>query len=223
MRGEDRLDPLLGDHRGEAVAAQQDHVAGARRIGPGVDLDVRLRAERARDDRSLRMLGGLLLGQLPAAHELVDERVVLGEALERPVAEQVRAAVADVGDRDMGVVDVGGGQGRAHPGPPAIRARALVDLLVGLAHALGQALLRAAGVGQPPLERLDRDPRGDLAGLGAAHPVGDHEHRRPRVRAVLVVPPLAAGVGLAGGVRRAQHDQADSVLIAGRRTRSRRS
>ena len=44
---EGRLDPLLGDHRGEAVAAQQDHVAGARRVGPGVDLDVRLEA-RAR-------------------------------------------------------------------------------------------------------------------------------------------------------------------------------
>ena len=64
-----------------------------------VDLDVGLGAERARDDRALRVLGGLLLGQLAAAHELVDERVVAREPRQLAVAQQVGAAVADVRER----------------------------------------------------------------------------------------------------------------------------
>ena len=44
------------------------------------------------------------------------------------------------------------------------------------------------------LKRLDGDPRGHLAGLRAAHPVGDHEQRRAREQRVLVGAPLAPGV-----------------------------
>jgi len=62
---------------------------------------------------------------------------------------------------------------------------------------------------------------GHLAGLGPAHPVGDHEHRRTRERVVLVVPALPAGVGLPNGFRRAKHRQCS--VIARRRTRCRRS
>ena len=40
----------------------------------------RLGAERARDDRALRVRLGLLLGELAARHELADERVVLRSA-----------------------------------------------------------------------------------------------------------------------------------------------
>ena len=52
-----------------------------------------------------------------------------------------------------------------------------------------------AGVGEPRLEGLDRDPRGDLAGLGPAHPVGHHEQGSAGEQRVLVGAPLAAGVG----------------------------
>ena len=71
----------LVDHRGQAVGAEQEDVAVARRGRVGVDLDVRLGAERARDDRALRVLLGLL-GELALAHELLDQRVVVGEPLE---------------------------------------------------------------------------------------------------------------------------------------------
>ena len=57
----------LRDHRGEPVAAQQHDVAGTQRIAPGVDLDDRLGSERAGDDRTLRVLERLLLGQLASA------------------------------------------------------------------------------------------------------------------------------------------------------------
>ena len=63
---QDLGDPLLGDHRREAVAAQQEDVPGAHRVGPGVDLDVRLGSQRAGDDRALRVSRGLLLGSASA-------------------------------------------------------------------------------------------------------------------------------------------------------------
>ena len=143
---EDLCDPLLADHRGEAVAAQQQDVVSADRIAPRVDRDGGLGAERAGDDRPLRMLGGLLLGELALADEFVDERVVLGEPFERAVAEQVRAAIADVRDRDVGVLEVGGGEGRSHSREVLLRVRALVDDAVGLADAGGEPLLGAAVV-----------------------------------------------------------------------------
>ena len=78
----------LGDHRRQPVAAQQEDVAVARRIR--LRVDARRPAsgpERARDDRALRMLVGLLGRQLALAHELLDQRVVVGQALELAVAE----------------------------------------------------------------------------------------------------------------------------------------
>ena len=74
--------------------------------------------------------------------------------------------------------------------------------------ARAQALLdRPAAVGQPLLEDLDREVRGDLAGLGAAHPVGDREQRRAREEGVLVAPALAAGVGALEVLGDAQHQR----------------
>ena len=144
------------------------------------------------------MLVGLLRRELAAAAHLLDERVVLREALEVAVAQPVGARVADVRHRDVVVADVGGGQRRAHAGTVLAGLRHLVDASVGLQHPLGEQLLgaRRADVADPALERLDGQLRGDLAGLGAAHPVGDDEHRRPREEGVLVRPARAAGVGV---------------------------
>ena len=104
--GEDRRQPRLGDHRGEAVRADEEDVAGAGLEGLEVDLDVGLGAERAGDHGALRVRLGLLLGELAALDQLVDERVVAGEPHELAVAQQVGARVADVGDRDLAVADV---------------------------------------------------------------------------------------------------------------------
>ena len=71
--------------------------------------------ERAGDDRALRVLLGLLLGEPALAAELLDQRVVLGQPLELAVAEEVGAAVADVAERDLVVADHRRGQRRAHP------------------------------------------------------------------------------------------------------------
>ena len=66
-----------------------------------VDLDLVVDAERACDDRALRVRLGLF-GREPAfAHELLDEAVVVGDARERAVVQEVRARVADVADEQL--------------------------------------------------------------------------------------------------------------------------
>ena len=208
---------VLADHPRQPVAAQQQHVAGVDAVGVEVDVDVGFGAERARDDRALRVLGGLLLGQLAAAHELLDERVVAREPRQLAVAQQVGTAVADVRERQLVAVEVGGGERRAHPVERAVLLRDLVDALVRLAHARLEPLLGGAVVRQAGGERLGREARGDLAGLRAAHPVGDDEQRRAHEEAVLVRSPLAAGVGLLEVLGDAQHAE---VNPEGRSTRS---
>ena len=78
---------------------------------------------------------------------------------------------------------------------------------VRVAHAHVEPLLGRAVVGQAAGERLGGEPRGDLAGLRAAHPVGDDEQRGAHEEAVLVRPALAAGVGLLEVLGDAQHQR----------------
>src|SRR5262249_2560066 len=103
--GEDLLDLVVGDHRGQPVAAEQEHVPVARREGHRVDAHARLWAQGAGDDRALRVFLRLLLGQPALPAQLFDQRVVLGETLELAVAQHVGAAVADVTERDLVVAN----------------------------------------------------------------------------------------------------------------------
>ena len=110
-------------------------------------------------------------------------------------AQPVGARVADVRDRDRALADERDGHRRAHARALLVRARDLVDALVGLLDDLGQPLLGARSSASSRLaQRLDGDPRGDLAGLRAAHAVGDAVERGARVERVLVGPPLPTRV-----------------------------
>ena len=195
----------LVEHRREAVAAEQVHVAGARAVGAHVDLHAALRAQRARDDRALGVLHGLLGGQPALADELVDERVVVGEPLQAAVTQPVGATVADVRDHDLLLADIHGRQRRAHTRLLGVRLRQLMDARVGRLRERDQRGVGVCGVAQPFAEGLDGDLRGDLAGLGAAHPVGHDEQRRTGQQRVLVGAALAAGVGRGVLLGYAQH------------------
>ncbi len=175
-RREDLGDPLLGDHRGEPVAAQQQHVAGSHRIAEGVDLDVgsgpsaRVMIDRCGCSAACSSVS------LPCRRARRRANGPCVSALQRAVAEQIRAAVADVGDRHVRVVEQRRGERRAHAGALVLGARHLVDPPVRLLHADREPLLGRAVVRQALGKRLDRDLRGDLAGLRSPHPVGDDEH-----------------------------------------------
>ena len=155
------------------------------------------------------MLLGLLLRETPLAAELLDQRVVLGQALELAVAEEVGAAVADVAEGHLVVAEQRRGERRAHAGAGGVLLGEPVDLPVGRLGDLLQLSLRRRLLGHPPpaLEGAGGDPGGHLAGLRAAHPVGDREDRRPREVGVLVRVALAAGVGLVSLLGDDQHQE----------------
>ena len=199
------LDLLVGDHRRQPVRAEQEHVAVAGVGRHVVDLDRRLGAQRAGDDRALRVLLGLFGGQLAAAHHLAHERVVVGELLELCVAEQVGARVADVPERHGVLVDVGRRERRPHAGALLVLGRLAVDEAVGLLGQRRQPLLGRAAVGQPAAQAVDDGARGNLARLRTAHPVRHGEHRRVREERVLVGAPRAPGVRVREEVGDAEH------------------
>jgi hypothetical protein len=167
------------DHGGQPVAAQEEHVAGLGRPCGRVDLHGGLGAQGAGDDGALRVVVGLLGGELALALELLDQRVVVGEALEGAVAQPVGARVADMGHGDIVLADHRGGDRGAHALAGAVGLGQVVDALIGQAdpRAQGSLGVLVAFVVEPRLEGLHGQPRGDLAGLGAAHPVGDYEQR----------------------------------------------
>ncbi len=141
---------------------------------------------------------GLGLRELAAPDELGDERVVVGELLEPAVAEDVGARVADVADRDRPVLaEERDRHRRSHARGAGVVECALVDAPVRLLDELDHLGL-AAGLVVAPLAQRSRGERGgDLAGLRAAHPVGDREERRVADERILVAAALPAGVALA--------------------------
>src|SRR5581483_11827807 len=139
----------------------------------------------------------LLPRELPALQQLVHERVVLRQLLERAVPDEVRARVADVPDRHLGALDERDRHRRAHPRGRRIRGRALVDAAVRLLDQLRQPLGSGERARVRLLEGGGGELRRDLAGLRAAHAVGDGEERRRDDVRVLVVAPLPPRVGRA--------------------------
>ena len=146
------------------------------------------------------------VGELPLAAHFLDQRVVAGEPLEPAAAQPVGAAVADVPDRHLFALGVDDRRRdrRPHPLAGGVVAGELVDLAVRGFDRLAQERLGGAG-GQVAVEGLGRGLRGDLPRLGAAHPVGDDEDRRPHEERVLVGAALAAGVGAERLVDDPQH------------------
>ena len=200
-----RLELVLAHHRGQPVRADQEEIAGLGREVLDVDLHGRLGPERAGDDGALRVRLGLLLGQLAEPDQVADQRVVVGQALELAVADQVAAGVADVRDRHEVLADVGGRHGRAHARALALGPRALEDAQVGLLDQAHQADRRRLAVGDARVEDLDGHLGRDLAGLRAAHAVGDDEQGRANEVVVFVALPLQAQVGTVPVISDPQH------------------
>src|SRR6266545_8295832 len=94
---------------------------------------------------------------------------------------------------DLVVLDERDRDRRPHARGVGIAARAVVDPAVRLLDQVGDAPL-TPGVGTALLQRGGGEPRGDLAGLRAAHAVGDREQGRLDDVRVLVVPACAARI-----------------------------
>lgn len=76
--GEDLGDLVVFQHRGKAIGAQKQTVAGFHGDFEEIRLGARVAAQSAGDDRALGMNAGLGLGNLPGLDKVGHKRVVAG-------------------------------------------------------------------------------------------------------------------------------------------------
>ncbi len=189
---EDPGDVGVAEHAGEAVAADEEAVAG-----PGVELylvhvDRHVDADGADEDVPVGVVLGLGGGELAFFDHALDEGVVIGDLVEIAVAQEVRARVTDVGEAHAVALDEGGGEGGTHARDRAIEHRALEHGAVRLLDELREGALAPREV---VLHRLEGEPRGDLAAAMASHAVRDGEERIHHEVRVLVALADVADVG----------------------------
>jgi hypothetical protein len=191
----DELEDLLVlDHVAEPVGADEEDVPVLGLDREAVDVHVGIRPDGARDHAALRVDLRLLRRELAALQQLVDEGVVLGELLHLLAADEVGARVADVSDRHRHALDERDRHRRAHPRRARIGRGADEDAAIRLLDERVDAARPFEAVGVAALEHGGRELRRDLAGLRAAHPVGDGEEGRRDDVVVLVAAPSTPGV-----------------------------
>ena len=190
-------DRLVGDHLRQPVGAEQQLIAvdqsrpleiHRRVLGAGVD--------RLRQDVPHGMRTELLAADRPGIEERLHQRVVAREPMKPPVAEEVRARIADVRDQQVGAEAAGDGHRRAHAGEVGIALGELHQLAVHGVEPFGGARehVRRRRLVEPQYpvgvahdrahERADGGAARDLAGGHPAHPVRD-EHAVRRLGGLL--------------------------------------
>ncbi len=204
---EDVGDPVVVEHPGAAVAAEQDAVPGREVDVEQVRVGLVHAVHRPEDQVAVRVGAGLLLGDPALVDEALDEGVVLGESGQRALAQQVAPAVADVADGDLGAVEECGGDRRTGAVELGVLVDELREPVVGAVdrarHRFGHVLRRRR---VEAAQDLHRRAARDVAPRGPAHPVGDHQQVGTGEAGVLVVLPHAADVGQ-GGVAEAQRSR----------------
>ena len=182
-------------------------VAGPDLTDGEVGFDVVAAAERAHEERALRVRGGLFLGDPALVDEPLDPGVVLRDLGQHTVPEEVGARVADVHEPEPLAGPQQGGERRAH----ALQLRVLLDhhpeLVVGALHRRTERG-EDVGAGDVVVERDEGGDHlggGDLTGGLAAHAVGDGEQPGPGVARVLVALADHALVRARGESQRQSH------------------
>ena len=205
---EDALDCIVFEHGGESVGADEQPVARFDVQLVEVGGHMRIAAERAGDNRAVRMVSRFFGGELPRFDHIGHEAVVARELLELSLMEQICARIAHLGEHETFAFEYGGRHGAAHALPPDTVFHAADDGAVRFRH--GKAERFAIGaVGGVFRQGINCDFRSDLACGVASHAVGDGEQGRCDDEAVLVVVAHAPDVGAAaeggGGMRFGGH------------------
>ena len=159
--------------------------------GPcSLDRDVLGETQRPQDDVGARVMLGLGRAEHTLAHQLGDERMVLGQLTDLAAPDEEGPTVAHVGQEGVVFADDQRGERRPHRllarGDPALAIHDLVRDLDGRAQRLRQRL-RALGVVVGVVQRLDREATGHVSARVAAHPVRDDEETPARPEKLRVV------------------------------------
>ena len=208
MLAGDGGDAVVVDLVDQAVAAQDVALAAHEGQQPRVDAHSGFDAEGAGDDVAARVVAGFVFGDVAGGQQFLHVTVVDGGAAEAALGQHVGAAVADVGECELGGGAVGGwhygerGEGGAHPHLRAVAAGGLEDGGVGLHHGGLHHLGAWRTRGQAIAQHVGGHRAGHFTGLVATHPVGHREHERLGEVRVFIGFAHAAGIG--GGAP-AQH------------------
>ena len=99
------LDLAVGNHAGQAVRAHDDAVAAIDVQREVIGVHVWVGAQRAGDDRARGVDAGLVGRDLARVHKLLDVGVVVRDAHQRAMAQQVDARIAHVGHGHFVLLD----------------------------------------------------------------------------------------------------------------------
>ena len=202
-------DALVVEHVGQAVGAQQVDVARHHLVHVGLEQHGVFDADGARHQVLVRRERRLLGGDEPGVDLLLQQRMVVRGLRQPPAAQAVGARIADVPEQQPPCAEHRDDERRAHAGVLRVGVGGVEDRAVGVVDA---DVHRAAhlGVGRvwprplQPAPEFGLDERGGhaaghLAGVVAAHAVGQRQQLRGLVHRhrILVVVARAAGVGRA--------------------------
>jgi hypothetical protein len=184
--------------RGETVRAQHDHVARRRRELGEVRIDRAPHADGAREHVAVRVSVRGVGRDLTPAHQLRDERVIVGELADPPAAHEIGAAVADVREREPSAAREHRDERRAHARDLGLALRGRKHVVVGRGDAVAQLLGQGRAAVGDQLERLhrvlDREPARELPRHVTAHPIRhqiEPERGRERVGVLVRGAPLS--------------------------------
>ena len=181
---EDRREPVVVDHAGQTVAAQQQPVGRTRCDPADVGSGVGLHTDVAGEPSAFRVGGGFRRGDLTGVEQCLRQRVVPGQHAQMALTPQVGPAVADVGDQHVRATDQRDRDGGTHTHEPGPARRAVSKLGAELSQCGAQRLtgrrcgkvgLRAEVLCDESRQRGHDDLGGQCAGGSAAHAVGDDE------------------------------------------------
>ena len=131
MAADDGAHLVIQDVGVQAVGAMEDEVAVVEKLGGEFRLAGRLHPHAARQLAALGARHRLALEHEPELHRQGRGHVVLGQAADGLLADEVGARVADVGDADRAVAEDRGHQGGRHGLPAEFRLRLVVHVLAG--------------------------------------------------------------------------------------------
>ncbi len=178
---------LVGPQQsGEAIAAQDEHVAAPDLLMREVYSHVRFGAQRLKDDVAPLAHLRFFLRHLAGFDKLLHQRLVLRYLTRDAAADEVPAAVTHVCEVESVAEQPGDGRRRAHAAILRMLHRVRVDDLVRDLRRLPQRRREERGIVcgriDPaavhfPEDDIDGHGTRQLSSRGTAHPVGHHEQR----------------------------------------------
>src|SRR5438270_6776130 len=179
-RKQQLLNPPIVDHAGQTVAGEKERVANACIAVKDIGLDLIGHADATSDNVALWVAPRLLGSEEAGIDLLLDQRMILGELAQHPVAYEIDSRIADMTHKVAGLRQQKRRYRAAHSELVALGACPLVDCAVGVPQGAGYALVRIVSfkivqVGELVADHLHGHFAGDLARCVSAHAVRDDE------------------------------------------------